>query len=139
LPTPRTLNPDISPQTEQAILWGLAMHPDDRPPGVAELRAQLLSPGPLSRAVTRIFDQERPVARHIRANRGLLALIGGLLLAATLVTARPATLPVPPTLTPTPTATHTVTPTATLTPTPTATATPTVTSTPTITPTPPYQ
>lgn len=135
LDTPRSLNSGISPQTEHAILWSLAMHPDDRPASVAELRAGLLAPGPLSRTVSQLFDQERPFSQFIRANRGLLALLGALLLAAALVTARPTNVPPPPTFTPTPTAT--LMPTATYTPTATATAmpTPTVTSTPTITPT----
>lgn len=135
LPTPRSLSPGISPQTEHAILWSLAMHPDDRPASVAELRAELLAPGPLSRTVSRLFDQERPISQFVRSNRGLLALLGALLLAAALVTARPTNLPPPPTSTPTPTVT--LMPTATDRPTATATAipTPTVTSTPTITPT----
>jgi serine/threonine protein kinase len=134
LPIPRSLNPAISPQTEQAILWSLAMHPDDRPANVAELRAALLASSPISRAVARLFDQQRPASRFVRAHRGLLAVVGALLLAATLITARPATLP--PTPTPTPTATVPV-PTAMLSPTPRPTFTPTPTATvrPTVTPT----
>jgi serine/threonine-protein kinase len=34
LPAPRALNPAISPVVEQAILWGMALHPDDRPKDV---------------------------------------------------------------------------------------------------------
>lgn len=142
MPSPRSLNSAISPQTESAIMWGLAMHPDDRPSTVAELRSDLMSPGAISRTVTRLFDQERPLSQFFRANRGLLAFIGALVLAATLITARPATLPLPPTatptVTPTPTASYTPTATATATPslTPTHTPTATPTRTPTITPTP---
>lgn len=132
LPTPRRLNPAISPQTEQAILWSLAMHPDDRPSSVAELRAELLAPGPLRRTVSRIFDHEQPISQFVRVNRGLLTLVGALLLAASLITTRPSTVPPPPTPTPTPTPTATVTPKSTFTP--TTTATPTQTSTPTPTP-----
>ena len=62
-PGPRSLNPDISPQTEQAILWSLAMHPDDRPASIAELRTALLAPSPIRRAVARILDQEQPASR----------------------------------------------------------------------------
>jgi serine/threonine protein kinase len=135
LPKPRRLNPDISPQTEHAILWCLAMHPKDRPASVSELQAELMAPGPVSRAMARIFDQERPMAQFVRTNRGVLALIGALILAAALITARPAMLPPAPTPTPTPTV---VTPTATDTPepTPTPTVTPTATPRPTPTPTP---
>jgi len=32
---PRTLNPEVSLQTEQAILWAMEMHPEARPPDVA--------------------------------------------------------------------------------------------------------
>jgi serine/threonine protein kinase len=125
LTSPRSLNPSISPQTEQVLLWCLSMHPDDRPADIAELRAELLAPGPISRAMARLFDQERPMAQFLRANRGVLALIGALVLAATMITARPDMLPAPPTSTPTPTL---VTPTAALTP--ARTAIPTASRTP---------
>jgi serine/threonine protein kinase len=125
MPSPRSLNPAISPQTERAILWSLAMHPDDRPSSVAELRAELSAPGPLSRTVSVLFDRERPISQFARAHRGLLALVGALLMAATLVTAQPSTIP--PVLTPTPTPTAT----ATISPKPAATFRPTMTATPT--------
>jgi serine/threonine-protein kinase len=105
LPTLRSLNPAISPQTERAILWSLAMHPDERPSSIAEVRAELLAPSPISRAVGRLLDSEQPVAQFVRVNRGLLALIGILLLSATLITARPLTMPQAPTETPTTTPT----------------------------------
>jgi serine/threonine protein kinase len=136
LAAPHTLNPDISPQTERAIVWALGMHPDDRPDTIADLRAVLLAPGPVSRALARIFDQERPVTHFLRVNRGVLAFIAALLLAATYFTANPLTIPPPPTPTPVPTATFTVTPTATNTPRPTFTPTPTMTPRPSATPAP---
>jgi serine/threonine protein kinase len=128
LPTLRSLNPAISPQTEQAILRALAMHPDDRPDSIAELQVELLAPGPLSRTVSRLFDHERPISQFVRANRGLLALVAALLLLATLVTAQPSTIQ--PSPTPTPTATANLVPTATSTSSPTATLTLSVTPTP---------
>ena len=134
MPAPRSLNPSIAPQTERAILRGLAMHPDDRPGSVAEFRDELLAPSAISRTAARIFDREGPFLQALRANRGLVALIGALLLAAALITARPADLPSPPT--PTPMATFTTAPTATRTATATQTPTPTATPTPTISPTP---
>lgn len=133
LPTLRNLNPAVSAQTERAILWGLAMHPDDRPASVAEFQAELLAPSPISRAISQILDTEQPLAQLIRVNRGLLALIGALLLLAALITARPASLPPPPT--PTPTATQPV-PTTTRTPRPTRTDTASATFTPTSVPAP---
>jgi len=103
--SPRSLNPAITPQTDQAILWSLAMHPDERPSDIYALRAALLAPGPVTRTVSRLFDNEAPVTQFISANRVLLGILGALLLIASLVTARPSTIPLPPT-TATPTATY---------------------------------
>jgi len=125
LATPRSLNPAISSQTEQAILWSLAMHPDDRPASIAELRTQLLAPSLLSRAAARVFEREWKVAQAVRANRGVLALLAALLLAATAITARPQMLAQPAVPSPTPTATSRATGTATHSPTPSPEASPT--------------
>jgi serine/threonine-protein kinase len=103
LPTPRSLNPAISAHTEKAILWSLAMHPSDRPANVAEFQAELMGRGTVGRTVERLFDQDQPVAQFVRVHRGLLALIGALLLAAILVTVRPARISPPPTPAPAPT------------------------------------
>jgi serine/threonine protein kinase len=43
LPAPHELNPRLSPQTENAILWAMSMHPDDRPASVAEFREALFT------------------------------------------------------------------------------------------------
>ena len=100
LAIPRSLNPAISSQVERAILWGLAMHPDERPANIAEFRAELLASTPLSRAVSEILGREQPVVQFARANRILLAIIAALLLAAAILTARPPKLDiVTPTLT----------------------------------------
>jgi serine/threonine-protein kinase len=133
----RSLNSEISPQTEQAILWSLAMHPDDRPANIAELRSELMAPGVIGRTAARLFDRDWPVARFVRTNRALLGILSALLLAATLITAWPRDLPPPPTATPTPTVT--VAPTATRTPTPRPTHTPRPTPTATARPTPTRQ
>ncbi len=107
LASPRSLNPAISSQVERAILWGLAMHPDERPASMAALRAELLAPDSLGSAVSEFFGREQPVAQFARANRVLLAIIAALLLAAIILTARSplleAVLP-PPTTTVTPAA-----------------------------------
>jgi eukaryotic-like serine/threonine-protein kinase len=133
MPAPRDLNPLLSPQTERCILWCLAMHPDDRPANIAALEAELFAPSALSRTVSRLFDRQATVPQFFRLNRGMLALITALLLAAALITARPGMLPAPPTATPTlavptatarPSATHTPTPL----PTPTRYPSPTPTS-----------
>ncbi|MEW6567393.1 MAG: serine/threonine-protein kinase [Chloroflexota bacterium] len=38
---PREFNPDLSTGLEHAILWAMALHPDDRPPNIAALRPLL--------------------------------------------------------------------------------------------------
>jgi serine/threonine protein kinase len=93
LPSLRNLNPAISQQTEQAILWCLAMHPDNRPATVDALRAALMAPSTVSRVVSHLFDRERPISQFVRANRKVLALIGALLLAAALITSQAPALP----------------------------------------------
>ena len=90
--SPRSLVPTLSPQTEHAVLWGLSMHPDERPGSIAELRADLLAPSALSRAVARAFDQEQAIAQFFRGNAALVGFLAALLLMAALVTARPAML-----------------------------------------------
>lgn len=48
LPAPSRLNPAISPRTERAILWAMALHPDERPATVEEFRAYLMGTRELS-------------------------------------------------------------------------------------------
>lgn len=117
LPAPRALNPSISPHVECAILHAMAMHPDDRPPGIAALRAELLgrtedTPSTLrgSRSIPgeeRVFPRRSPWNGVIAAsgaglrdalwqNRLLLLLLGLLLTLAIAVTALPAERPVIP-------------------------------------------
>jgi eukaryotic-like serine/threonine-protein kinase len=100
LSTPRSLVPDISPQTEHAVIWCLAMHPDERPATVADLRQALLAPSLISRAAARVLERDWPVAQFVRANRHVLAILAALLLAAILVTANPEDLPAAPSPTP---------------------------------------
>lgn len=45
LQDPRDFNTALSERTAQAILWGMAMHPDQRPKSIAELREALLTEG----------------------------------------------------------------------------------------------
>jgi len=96
LALPRSLNSAISPQVERAILWGLAMHPDERPASMAEFRTELLTSGTLGRAVSDLLGHEQPIVQFASANRALLAIIAALFLAAALLTARPPKLNVVP-------------------------------------------
>ena len=42
---PRELNPSLSERTEQAILWAMALHPDDRPNSVSVFNEFLFGSG----------------------------------------------------------------------------------------------
>lgn len=42
MPTLRQLNPEISPRTERAIIWGMSLHPEARPQNVGEFHNALL-------------------------------------------------------------------------------------------------
>lgn len=56
LKPPRAINPAISSRTEQAILWAMALHPDQRPPNIEVFRQALLE----GRAVFSPLTQPRP-------------------------------------------------------------------------------
>lgn len=47
LQMPAEINPKISFRTEQAVMWAMAMHPDDRPDSVAVFEDALLGSAPL--------------------------------------------------------------------------------------------
>src|SRR5512135_415294 len=84
---PRQINPGISPRTEKAILWAMALHPDDRPQTVEFFRESLLgSYQPVVRPMTRpgssithylYTDPERALI-WVSAGLALLSLIATL-------------------------------------------------------------
>jgi serine/threonine protein kinase len=85
----RSVNPAVSPNTEQAIMWAMALHPDDRPPDVATF-GEALQPnnGLLVRAegetlvvqpIIRLPSLRMPVDRYLAA-----ATVGLLILAVLL-------------------------------------------------------
>jgi serine/threonine-protein kinase len=88
LASPRSLNPDLSPQTERALLRALEMHPDQRPGSVAEFRTELLSqqsstvPSLLSLSAA----DEGMWAKALRENRTLITVALTLLVVALVVT-----------------------------------------------------
>ena len=45
LQAPRVLNPAVPSRVEQAVLWAMALHPDERPPDASALRAALTAEG----------------------------------------------------------------------------------------------
>ncbi|MBI4770594.1 MAG: serine/threonine protein kinase [Chloroflexi bacterium] len=82
---PRTHNPALAAQTERALLWAMALHPDDRPPDVQTFRSALLdgvavqpSPRTAPRPLERLLPQT--------VDRALALTAVGLLLLALLVT-----------------------------------------------------
>ncbi len=71
---PHELNPKVSKNVSEAVLWALEMHPDDRPEDVAQMREVLVGarsrPAPTS-ASPRVFA----VAQAVSGNRLLLFLV----------------------------------------------------------------
>jgi len=82
---PRSLNPNLSPRVERAILWAMEMHPDDRPASVAELRKELFAPS-LPDVVSQFIPAEDEWVSAARENKVLIAVALGLMLMALLVT-----------------------------------------------------
>jgi serine/threonine-protein kinase len=77
---PRHINPDISVRTEKAIIWAMALHPDDRPQTVEMFRESLLGNyQPVTRPISR---PAVPVTRYLRSypERFLLIVSFGLIL-----------------------------------------------------------
>jgi len=83
---PRSLNPNLSPRVERAILWAMEMHPDDRPASVAELRKELFAPS-FPDMLAQFIPAEDEWVSAARENRVLIAVALGLMLMALLVTA----------------------------------------------------
>lgn len=81
----RSVNPAVSANTEQAIIWAMALHPDDRPPDVATF-AEALQPNNnllvradgetlLVQPIIRLPSLTTPVDRYLAATTvGLLIL-----------------------------------------------------------------
>ncbi len=65
---PRHHNPAISPAVERAILWGMALHPDDRPPDIRALRESLLGNRASPSTSTRL-GEHRPAFNLPRLGR----------------------------------------------------------------------
>lgn len=81
----REINPEISPQTEQAVLHAMGLHPDDRPNSIKQFENELLSNGPIV-INGRVVNGWRSA---VWRNRVLLALITALLTLATILTFAP--------------------------------------------------
>ena len=101
---PRSLNPNLSPQTERALLRAMEMHPDQRPGSVAEFRAELLSqPSTVPGLLSLPAADEGLWATALRENRTLITVSLTLLVVALVVTLFSPPLPTTPSaVTPTP-------------------------------------
>lgn len=81
---PRTINPALSVRTEQAILWALEMHPEQRPANIQAFREALFSTGPLA-AWPQISGQSN-FQRVAPINRVLIFAALGLLVVSFITT-----------------------------------------------------
>lgn len=86
LTPPRSINPDISPQTERALLQAMAMHPDQRPASAAEWQAMLFSTPPTAQTVGVNVATRAEWAQAAQVNRWLIAATLSLATLALLVT-----------------------------------------------------
>ncbi len=93
LPLPRSLNPRISERTEQAILESMAMHPDNRPQNIAELRELLFGePSPSRGAFSATHGTEWDALYRAVLDNSILAVAAAVAVAAAIL----ATLYAPP-------------------------------------------
>lgn len=81
---PRTLNSAISPAVDDAVLWAMEMHPDDRPQTVYEFAQSLF--GRVPRAQPK--GAEPTLGDALAANRWALLALGVLFLVALFLTLR---------------------------------------------------
>jgi serine/threonine-protein kinase len=70
--TPRTLNPRITLRTEHAIMWAMAMHPEERPESIRALRDLLLATGSLS--LWPALHDQQPLSRIAPINRWIVLI-----------------------------------------------------------------
>jgi serine/threonine-protein kinase len=95
----RAINPAVTASTEQAVAWAMALHPDDRPPDVATLRAAMQAnkggTGLRVRAEGESFVVQPTIRLPMlatRTDRYLAATAAGLFLLALLLTLFPPAL-----------------------------------------------
>jgi serine/threonine protein kinase len=87
LPLPRSLNPNLSPQTERVLLRAMEMHPDQRPDSMAEFRAELLSQSSTASSLLGLSAaNERVWVAALKENRTLITIALTLLVFALVVT-----------------------------------------------------
>lgn len=100
---PREINPKLSVRTERAILHAMAMHPDQRPASVEELREELLGTRPIASPITSAPTSGEVWLAALRSNSlwaglalGLVALALVISLLAPRLPPQPGELGAPP-------------------------------------------
>ena len=78
----RSINPNVSPQTEQAVLHLLGLHPEDRPRDIEQVRQELIKGAPIVINGHMAGGWSFAIWR----NRVLLALVAALLILAAILT-----------------------------------------------------
>jgi eukaryotic-like serine/threonine-protein kinase len=85
----RQINPEISQQTESAVLWAMSLHPDERPESVEQFRKGLLGEQTAPTRSSSYAPRPRPRFREViwaKPERALLATAGILTLLSLLAT-----------------------------------------------------
>jgi serine/threonine-protein kinase len=96
LTPPRQINPRISARTERAVLRAVAMHPDERPATVAELRAALMGARPAAAAVAEAPSHAEEWQAALRTNGILVGIALGLVAVALIISLLAPRLPALP-------------------------------------------
>ena len=93
----RQINPSVSARTERGVLRAMAMHPDERPANVADLRNALVGSRPTDRsgAIRPVKPYDRWI-EALGANRLLAGAVVGLVVLALLVSLLSPRLPAQP-------------------------------------------
>ncbi len=89
LMAPRDVNPSISPRTEKAVLWAMALHPDDRPASIEVFNNYLFAEGEITQprlATGSVLELSRLQLSGTRADSVLLWAAAGLLLVSLIAT-----------------------------------------------------
>ena len=87
MPAMRTLNPELSPRTERAVMWALSLHPEQRPQSVLAFQQALLGQlDPQTRTNGRVPPPTIVDLISSRTERSLLWLVGALLLISFIAT-----------------------------------------------------
>ena len=87
MPAMRTLNPELSPRIERAVMWALSLHPEQRPQSVLAFQQALLGQlDPQTRTNGRVPPPTIVDLISSRTERSLLWLAGALLLISFIAT-----------------------------------------------------